>query len=124
MASIHIPMIDDFKASHNDSSGHHGLEFSYRKLLKRCGSKWANERGQATKVKEMLKAYIDGCPTCQKLRGLREKIKCKHSFIISRPFLEISYDFIVFKRPDKYGNRYILAAIDNFTKLVELKAVQ
>ena len=72
----------------------------------------------------MLKAYLDGCPTCQKLRGLREKIKCKHSFIISRPFLEISYDFIVFKRPDKYGNRYILAAIDNFTKLVELKAVQ
>jgi hypothetical protein len=124
MASIHIPMIDDFKAIHNDSSGHHGLEFSYRKLLKRCGSKWANERGQATKVKEMLKAYLEGYPTCQKLRGLREKIKCKHSFIISRPFLEISYDFIVFKRPDKYGNRYILAAIDNFTKLVELKAVQ
>jgi hypothetical protein len=52
MASIHIPIVDDFKAIHNDSAGHHGLEFSYRKLLKRCGSKWANERGQATRVKD------------------------------------------------------------------------
>lgn len=124
MASVHLPMIEDFRAIHNDTSGHHGLDFSYRKLLKRCGSKWANERGEATKIKQQLKTFLDGCPTCQKLRGLREKIKCKHSFIISRPFLEVSYDFIVFKHPDKYGNRYILAAIDNFTKLVELKAVK
>jgi|GEM_PF-3825215 len=124
MAQIKVPDDADFKAVHNDISGHHGLDFSYRKLLKLCGSKWANERGEATKVKQLLKVYIDGCPTCQKLRGLREKIKCKHSFIISRPFLEVSYDFIVFKRPDKHGNQYILAAIDNFLKLVELKAVK
>ena len=123
MATIQLPIVEDFRAIHNDTSGHHGLEFSYRKLLKRCGSKWANERGQATKIKNQLKQYIDGCPTCQKLRSLRDKIKCKHSFIISRPFLETSYDFIVFQRPDKHGNRYIIAAIDNFTKLVELKAV-
>jgi hypothetical protein len=111
-------------AIHNDRSGHHGLEFSYRKLLKRCGSKWANERGQATKIKEALKIFLDGCPICQKLRGLREKIKCKHSFIISRPFLETSYDFICFTREDKHGNRYLLVAIDNFSKLVEMKAVK
>jgi hypothetical protein len=123
MATINVPMLDDFKAIHNDISGHHGLDFSYRKLLKRCGSKWANERGEATKIKQQLKEFIDGCPTCQKLRGLREKIKCKHSFIISRPFLEVSYDFIIFKNPDKHGNRYLLAAIDNFSKLVEMKAV-
>jgi hypothetical protein len=123
MAKVQIPLIDDFKAIHNGQSGHHGLDFSYRKLLKRCGSKWANERGEATKIKEQLKAFIEGCPTCQKLRGLREKIKCKHSFIVSRPFLETSYDFIVFKRPDKNGNRYLLVAIDNFMKLVEIKAV-
>jgi hypothetical protein len=124
MAAIPIPMIEDFRAIHNDTSGHHGLDFSYRKLLKRCGSKWANERGQATKIKEQLKIFLDGCPTCQKLRGLRDRIKCKHSFIVSRPFLEISYDFIVFKRPDKNGNRYLLVAIDNFGKLVEMKPVE
>ena len=123
-AQIHLPVHDDFRAIHNDTSGHHGLDFSYRKLLKRCGSKWANERGEATKIKQLLKEFIDGCPTCQKLRGLREKIKCKHSFIISRPFLEVSYDFIVFKKPDKHGNRYIIAAVDNFCKLVEMKAVK
>ena len=124
MATVQLPYKEDFIAIHNDLSGHHGLEFSYRKLLKRCGSKWANERGQATKIKEALKTFLDGCPICQKLRGLREKIKCKHSFIISRPFLETSYDFIIFTRPDKHGNRYLLVAIDNFSKLVELKAVK
>jgi hypothetical protein len=36
----------------------------------------------------------------------------------------MSYDFVVFTRPDKHGNRYLLVAIDNFSKLVELKAVQ
>jgi hypothetical protein len=123
-AAIHLPHKEDFMAIHNDRSGHHGLEFSYRKLLKRCGSKWANERGQATKIKEALKIFLDGCPICQKLRGLREKIKCKHSFIISRPFLETSYDFICFTREDKHGNRYLLVAIDNFSKLVEIKAVK
>jgi hypothetical protein len=117
-------MIEDFISIHNDRSGHHGLEYSYRKLFKRCGSKWANERGEATKIKEQLRQFLEGCPTCQKLRGLREKIKCKHSFIISRPFLETSYDFIIFKRPDKNGNRYLLVAIDNFSKLVEMKPVQ
>jgi hypothetical protein len=124
IAATPIPLIEDFRAIHNDTSGHHGLDFSYRKLLKRCGSKWANERGQATKIKEQLKEFLDGCPTCQKLRGLRDKIKCKHSFIVSRPFLEISYDFIIFKRPDKNGNRYLLVAIDNFGKLVEMKPVE
>jgi hypothetical protein len=124
IANTRYPMLEDFKAIHNDRSGHHGLEYSYRKLLKHCGSKWANERGEAKKIKEQLKQYLEGCPTCQKLRGLREKIKCKHSFIVSRPFLETSYDFIIFKRPDKNGNRYLLVAIDNFMKLVEMKPVQ
>jgi hypothetical protein len=123
IAMIRTPLTEDFKAIHNNESGHHGLDFSYRKLLKRCGSRWANERGEATKVKSLLKEYIDSCPICQKVRGLKEKVKAKHSFIVSRPFLEVSYDFIVFKREDKNGNRYIIVAIDNFLKLVEIKPV-
>ena len=123
LATIKFPIIDDFLAIHNNESGHHGLDFSYRKLLKRCGSKWANERGEATRIKMQLKQFIDSCPICQKVKGLKEKIASKHSFIISRPFLEVSYDFIVFKREDKNGNRYLLVSIDNFLKLVEMKAV-
>ena len=122
-ASIKFPRLEDFKAIHNGISGHHGLEYSYRKLFVTCGSQWANERGAAAKVKAELKEFIDNCPVCQKVRGLKEKEKCKHSFIISRPFLETSYDIIVFTRPDKNGKQYIIVAIDNFTKLVELKAV-
>ena len=124
MATIRIPMIDDFREIHNNDSGHHGVDFSYRKLLKHCGSKWANERGEASRVKALLKEFIDACPICQKVRGLKEKIKTKHSFIVSRPFLEVSIDFIIFKREDKYGNRYLIVAISNFLKLVEMKPIQ
>ena len=123
-ANIKFPNIEDFKAIHNGISGHHGLEHSYRKLFVTCGSKWANERGAVRKIKAELKEFLDNCPVCQKVRGLKEKEKCKHSFIISRPFLETSYDIIVFTRPDKNGKQYIIVAIDNFTKLVELKAVE
>ena len=121
IATIRFPMMDDFKAIHNHDSGHHGLEYSYRKLLKHCGSKWANVRGDATRIKDELKQFIDACPICQKVRGLREKIKPKNSFIISRPFLEASWDYIVFRNEDKNGNRYLLVVIDNFLKLTEMK---
>ena len=123
VVNIDFPMRSDFLAIHNNESGHHGVDYSYRKLLKRCGSKWANERGEATKIKADLKTFIESCPICQKVKGLRDKIKTKHSFIVSRPFLEVSYDFIVFKTEDKNGNRYLLVVIDNFLKLVEIKAV-
>jgi len=124
IAMIRTPLTTDFIAIHNNESGHHGLDHSYRKLLKRCGSKWANERGEATRVKALLKEFIDACPICQKVRGMHEKVKAKHSFIVSRPFLEVSYDFHrLFTTADKNGNRYLLVAIDNFLKIVEIKPV-
>ena len=121
---VRIPDNGDFKAIHGGINGHHGLDYSYKKLLRHCGSQFANERGEATRVKEALKQYIEACPVCQKVKVMREKVKSKHSFIISRPFLEMSYDIVVFSEPDKHGNRYLIVAIDNFTKLVELKAVE
>ena len=120
---IQSPLIEDFKAIHSDEEGHHGIDHSYRKLMVRCGSSWAEEKETATNVRNDLKIFIKNCPTCQKVRGLQDKVKSKHSFIISRPFIEVSYDFICFDKPDRYGNRYILVVVDNFTKLVEMKAV-
>ena len=122
--TIRFPMQSDFIAIHNNESGHHGVDYSFRKLLKQCGSKWANERGAATRIRMQLKRFIDECPICQKVRGLHCKISAKHSFIVSRPFLEASYDFIVFDKPDANEKRYILVFIDNFTKLVEIKATK
>jgi hypothetical protein len=119
-ASIKIPKNKDFEAVHGGMNGHHGLDYSYRKLFNICGSKWANERGEATRVKEALKQFIEACPVCQKVKSMRDKVQSKHSFIISRPFLEVSYDFIIFTDEDKNGNRYLLVAIDNFTRLVEI----
>jgi hypothetical protein len=102
-ASIKIPKNEDFEAVHGGLNGHHGLDYSYRKLFNICGSKWANERGEATKVKEALKRFIEACPVCQKVKSMRDKIQSKHSFIISRPFLEDSYDFVVFTDEDRNG---------------------
>ena len=121
---IRIPIRLDFIAIHNNESGHHGVDYSYRKLLARCGSKWANEKGLATQARKDLRRFIDECPICQKIRGLHSQIPTKHSFIVSRPFLEASYDFIVFDKPDMNGKRYILVFIDNFSKLVEIKATK
>ena len=123
MRKVKSPMTEDFAAVHNHDVGHHGLDQTYRKLLAHCGSQWAEERGMATKVKTELKEYLDNCPICQKIRGLQGKVKSKHSFITARPFIEVSYDFIVFEKPDKNGNRYLIVAVDSFTKLVEMKAV-
>jgi transposase InsO family protein len=119
-ASVKIPKNEDFEAVHGGLNGHHGLDYSYRKLFNICGSKWANERGEATRVKEALKQFIEACPVCQKVKSMRDKVQSKHSFIISRPFLEVSYDFVVFTDEDRNGNRYMLVAIDNFTRLVEI----
>jgi len=120
---IRSPLIEDFKAIHCDEEGHHGIDHSYRKLMVRCGSSWAEGKETATSVRNDLKIFIKNCPTCQKVRGLQEKVKSKHSFITSRPFIEVSYDFICFDKPDRNGNRYLLVVVDNFTKLVEMKAV-
>jgi hypothetical protein len=121
--SIRLPMTEDFKAIHNNEIGHHGFEHSYRKLMIKFGSKWAEGKETATytAVRNDLKTFLKNCPICQKVRGLQEKIKSKHSFVSSRPFIEVSYDFVVFEKIDRNGNRYLIVAVDNFTKLVEMK---
>ena len=120
---VEMPHFEDFKKIHNNEEGHHGLAHSYRKLMVKCGTLWAEDQATATMIRAELKVFIENCPVCQKVRGLQERIKCKHSFIISRPFLESSYDFIVFETTDRNGNRYIIVVVDNFSKLVELKSV-
>jgi hypothetical protein len=119
--TVYSPKFEDFKSIHNSETGHHGLEHSYRKLMIKFGSKWAEEKWTATAVRDDLKAFLLNCPICQKVRGLQDKIKSKHSFVSSRPFIEVSYDFVVFEKTDRNGNRYLIVAVDNFTKLVEMK---
>jgi hypothetical protein len=119
--SLDFPTIKDFKAIHNNEEGHHGLAHSYRKLLVKKGSGWAETTESNGIIRNQLKQFIDNCPICQKIRGLQDQVKAKHSFIISRPFIEVSYDFIVFEKPDRHENRYLIVAVDNFTKLVEMK---
>ena len=123
LARLNFPKMEEFRSIHNNEEGHHGLAHSYRKLMKKFGSGWAETPESATTIREQLKQFIDNCPICQKIRGLQDRIKAKHSFIISKPFIEVSYDFVVFDKPDCNGNRYLLVAVDHFTKLVEMKAV-
>ena len=122
-ARCYFPHLQDFKAIHNGEEGHHGFAHTFRKLLTRFGSTWAEDQQSSKDIKRELKEFIENCPVCQKVRGLQDKVKSKHSFILSRPFLESSYDFIVFDKADRNNNRYIIVIVDNFTKLVEMKAV-
>lgn len=118
---LDLPNVEDFRSIHNNEEGHHGLAFSYRKLMVKFGPKWIEDKESLVMIKRQLKQFIDHCPICQKIRGLQETVKAKHSFIVCRPFTEVSYDFIVFEKPDKLGHRYLIVAVDNFTKLTEFK---
>jgi len=106
--TIYSPKFEDFKSIHNNETGHHGLEHSYRKLMIKFGSEWAEEKWTATAVRNDLKTFLLNCPICQKVRGLQDQIKSKHSFVSSRPFIEVSYDFVVFEKTDKNGKTGIL----------------
>ena len=83
---VRVPIRLDFTAIHNNESGHHGVDYSYRKLLARCGSQWANEKGLATKVKKDLKRFIDECPICQKIRGLHSRYLSNTHLLFPAPF--------------------------------------
>ena len=66
---VQCPFTEEFKTVHNDEEGHHGVDHSYRKLLIKYKSGWAEERGTATEVRNHLKTFIRDCPTCQKINS-------------------------------------------------------
>jgi hypothetical protein len=76
--------------------------------------------------KNMLKdieIYVKSCDSCQR----REKPVRKnelHPIKVREPFYQIGIDFVGLLPVSELGNKYIIVAIDYFTKWVEAKAVR
>lgn len=102
------------RKSHNCIKGHRSKE-QLKAYLQEDGNNW-------TDLEEMIHQVVEGCHTCQKIKGnaiSARKIPLG-SLMTTQAWDTISLDFIGPFSPDKYGNKYILVVIDNFTRFVEL----
>ena len=95
-------------------SAHFGIEKCYEKAKSRFY--W---KGMINDIKE----YIRTCDYCQR-RGKPSGKNELHCIKVKEPFYQIGIDFVgPLSKTDK-GNRYIIVAVDYFTKYPEAKAVK
>jgi hypothetical protein len=70
-----------------------------------------------------IKTYIESCDSCQRF-GKPGKVQLLQSIPVVQPFYQIGIDFIGPLNITPSGNKYILVAVDYFTKWPEAKAVK
>ena len=100
---------------HNDPTGaHFGIKAVMEKLKTRYY--WPQMHND-------VKAHIDACEPCQ-LGKPPTKNKEIHPIITERPFERVGIDFVGPLPETEEGNRFIIVAIDYFTKWPEAKAVK
>ena len=95
-------------------SAHFGIQATYDKILERYW--W----------KGMLKditTYIKSCDQCQR-RGKPQGKHELHPIKVKEPFYQIGIDFVGPLPQTEKGNKYIIVAIDYFTKWPEAKALK
>ena len=95
-------------------SAHFGIKATYEKT---------KERYYWKGLKEDVEIYVKSCDKCQR----REKPKGKnelHPIEVKEPFYMIGIDFVGPLPITEKGNRYIIVAMDYFTKWPEAKAVK
>ena len=100
---------------HKDMSGAHlGIEAVYNK---------AKERYYWPQMFEDIREYVKNCDNCQR-RGPSTRKEPLHPILVKAPFHRVGLDI---KGPlpiTKTGNRYIIVAMDYFTKWPEAKAIK
>ena len=102
---------------HNSLVGHRGVNRTIE-MLRESGSVWDT-------MADDVKQYIAGCAVCQKIRlGQGSVAASLHTTTVDEPFSVIAIDTIGPLQSDGEGNRYILCAIDCFSRFVELKAAR
>jgi hypothetical protein len=103
-------------AMHHDALvGHFGVNRTVE-MLQAAGHSWPSMR-------EDVSAFVGSCPTCQKIRlGQGSQAAAVSSTFVLAPFEVLALDTIGPLPEDKYGNKYIITAIDAFSRFVELKA--
>ena len=103
-------------AVHNSEIGHFGVE----KTLKRL-SKIYEKEGLWTGARLDVRKFILQCPYCQKMNHLKTPIHTHPFTTASYSMMDvIAIDTIGPLPPDKYGNKFIINAIDCFSRFVEL----
>ena len=80
------------------------------------------ERYYWPQMGETIKDYIQSCDTCQR-KGSQVHRESLNSIKVYQPFEQVGIDFKGPLPVIENNNRYIIVAIDYFTKWVEAKAV-
>ena len=100
---------------HDDPiEGHFSSRIMYKKI---------KERYYYPRMKEKIEEYVETCDKCQ--RRKKPKIKNKLNPIkVKEPFYQIGIDIIGLLKEMSKGNKYIVTAIDYFTKWPEVRALK
>jgi hypothetical protein len=107
------PHVEKIREVHNAVVGHRGLHKTLE-LLRDSGVVWSG-------MKEDVSKFIAACPTCQKVRLGQGSIAAALRTTAARePFEMVAVDTIGPLPPDEAGNKFIIVAIDCFTRFVEL----
>jgi len=100
---------------HDDpTSGHLGTEIVYNKI---------KERYYWPKMYNDIKVYIKSCDQCQRRKKPQGKNEL-HNIKIKRPFYFIGIDIVGPLPITERNKRYIVVAIDYFTKWTEARALE
>jgi len=99
---------------HNDpTAGHFGIEIMFNKI---------RERYYWPQMYNDIKEYVRSCDSCQR-RGKPSRNNELHPIPPHSPFYQVGIDFVGPLLITPRGNRYIIVAIDLFTKWSESRAV-
>ena len=96
------------------TAGHFGINATYEKVKERYY--WKN-------MLKDIEIYVKSCDKCQK-RGKSNKKNELHIIEIREPFYQIGIDFVRPLPITNNGNKYIIVAMDYFTKWPEARAVK
>lgn len=109
--------LQSFARVHNSVVGHRGVVRCIS-LLRGSGIAWPS-------MEKDISAFIKQCPLCQKLRHDGEPVlELAKSTAVFEPFEVVAIDTIGPLPVDSNGNKYVMVAIDCFTRTVELLATR
>ena len=109
------PHTDDIAQFHNALVGHRGVRLT-EQLLREGGREWPTMRDD-------IAAFVNSCPTCQKVRlGQGSVAAALATTAVYAPFEVVAVDTIGPLPTDSAGNKYVIVAVDCFSRFVELRA--
>ncbi|GBB92557.1 hypothetical protein RclHR1_20220003 [Rhizophagus clarus] len=100
--------------NYHELLAHFGINTTYEKIIEKYY--WKGMRKD-------IEIYIKFCDRCQR-RGKPIGRNELHPIEVKEPFYQIGIDFVELLKVTKRGNKYIIVAMDYFTKYPEAKAVK